>query len=87
MKFFTKHLYVSIIGNNRYIYRSGIIYRCNILLVEKVPCFVKNKFSYERERDPHYWRCFYDTNPRCPPTDNASGLIILGDRYDILLIF
>ena len=72
------------------IYRSGIIYRCNILLVEKVSCFVENKFSYERERDPHYWRCFHDTNPHCLPTDNASELIIipiLGDRHDVFTDF
>jgi hypothetical protein len=67
------------------IYRSGIIYLCKILLIEKVSYFVKNKFNYEHERDPHYWRCFHDTIAYYPPTDNASVLIIipiLGDRHD-----
>jgi len=44
------------------IYRSEIIYLCKILLIEKVSYFVKNKFCYEHERGPHYWRCFHDTD-------------------------
>jgi hypothetical protein len=72
------------------IYRIGIIYRCEILLIEKVLYFVKNKFSYENEREPHYRRCIHDTNAHCPPTDSASGLIIipiLCDRHDDFTVF